>query len=422
MKRVELSALDFCEIVRPGDTVLWGQNCGEPVSLCEALLAQRHSIGRFNVFMGSSFSNATQPAHADVITFRGIGAIGGARRLTAAKVLEVVPSHISSIDRYVAAGLMACDIVLVQVSPPDADGRYSMGLISDYIRTAVDKARVVVAEINALIPQTHCESPLSESDIDILVEVSREPPEVPRGLFGDVHKAIARVAVDFVPDRATLQMGNGAVPEAIVAMLKTRRGLGVHSGVIGDSMAELMRDGIVTNEFKEIDVGLSVTGCLMGTRALFDFAHRNPRILMCAPLHTHATNVLQRLSHFVSINSAMEVDLTGQVNAESVDGEYVGAVGGQVDYVRAAAGSDGGCSIIALPALAKDGGSKIVASLSGPVTTARSDAGVIVTEFGAADLRGKSLQQRRRAMIAIAGPAHREALERAAYSSERKKQ
>ncbi|MCC7275308.1 MAG: acetyl-CoA hydrolase, partial [Alphaproteobacteria bacterium] len=200
------------------------------------------------------------------------------------------------------------------------------------------------------------------------------------------------------------------------ATLRSRRGLGVHSGMVGDSVADLMAAGVVTNEHKEVDRGMSVTGCLMGTKRLFDFAARNPGILMCSVRHTHGPDVLGRLSRFVSINSAVEVDLTGQVNAEAVGSDYVGVVGGQVDYVRAAGASPGGCSIIALPATAKGGVSRIVSALSGPVTTARSDTGVVVTEFGAADLRGKSLPERARAMIAIADPAHREGLERAAHA------
>jgi len=415
-KTIQLDELDFARYVRAGDTVIWGQACGEPTTLSRALLAQRHRIGTFDIFMGSCFSDTIQAAHADTVRFFGIGGVGSNRRLTKAEAIQIVPTHISSLDQHIGSGVIPCDVALVQVSPPNERGEYSLGLISDYIRTAVDKARVVIAEVNSLVPQTVCENPLRESDIDVFIEASVPPVEVKAGSYGDKERAIADFATNFIPDAATLQMGNGAIPEAIMATLKSRRGLGIHSGMLGDSVADLVKAGVITNEHKEIDRGVSVTGCLMGTHQLFEFAHRNPAVLMCSVWHTHGQSTLARLSRFVSINSAVEVDLTGQVNAEAIGRDYVGAVGGQVDYVRAASSSPGGCSIIALPATTKDGATKIVASLSGPVTTARSDTGVVVTEFGAADLRGKSLPQRMRAMIAIADPAHREALDRAAHA------
>ena len=415
--KINPQEIDFARYVRSGDTVIWGQACGEPTTLSGKLLSQRHQVdGSFNVFMGSCFSDTIQADHADVVRFFGIGGVGSNRRLTKAGAMQIVPCHISSLDQHIASGIVPCDVVLVQVSPPDERGEYSLGLISDYIRTAVDKARVVVAEVNRQVPQTRCERPLRDSDIDVIVETDCAPVQTPSGKYGDKESRIAEFASGFIPDKATLQMGNGAIPEAIIATLKSRRGLGIHSGMVGDSVADLVKAGVVTNEHKEIDRGLSVTGCLMGTSRLFEFADRNEALLMCSVSHTHGQNMLSRLSRFVSINSAVEVDLTGQVNAESIGSDYVGVVGGQVDYVRAASVSPGGCSIIALPATTKDGSTKIVAALSGPVTTARSDTGVVTTEFGAADLRGKSLQQRAKAMIAIADPAHREALEREAHA------
>jgi acyl-CoA hydrolase len=201
-------------------------------------------------------------------------------------------------------------------------------------------------------------------------------------------------------------------------MLKNRRDLGVHSGMVGDSLVDLVECGAVTNAFKELDIGTSVAGVLFGTDdKLYRWAHRNPQLLLCEISHTHAPGVLLQLNRFVSVNSALEVDLTGQVNAESIGGDYIGAVGGQVDYVRAGGRSPGGASIIALPSSAKGGSlTRIVARLSGPVTTARSDIDVVATENGAARLRGLSFKQRVRAMIELAAPQHREALAREAHA------
>ncbi|HUR87442.1 MAG TPA: acetyl-CoA hydrolase/transferase C-terminal domain-containing protein, partial [Ramlibacter sp.] len=215
-----------------------------------------------------------------------------------------------------------------------------------------------------------------------------------------------------IPDRATLQVGIGAVPEAIVAMMSDRRDLGVHSGMIGDSVMDLMERGVVTNAHKGLDAGVTISGVLFGTHRLYRFAHENRQIRLCPTSYTHSLAVLGQLRNLVSINSALEVDLTGQVNAEAIGSDHIGAVGGQVDFVRAAAQSEGGVSIIALPSTGKKGDSKIVSRLSGPVTTARSDVDVIATEHGAVRLRGLGIRERVRAMVSIAPPGHRDALMR----------
>ncbi len=315
-------------------------------------------------------------------------------------------------------GEIPCDVALVQLSPPDEHGRYSLGLGADHTRAAVDKARVVIAEINAQIPQTPCALALTQADIDVAVHTDRPPIQLPTAPIGELERRIAAHVDAYIPDRATLQVGFGGIPEAIIAMLANRRDLGVHSGMVGDSLVDLVNAGAVTNAFKERDPGVSIAGVLFGTDAkLYRFAHRNPRLRLAAIDETHAPEVLQQFARFVSVNSALEVDLTGQVNAESVNGDYIGAVGGQVDYVRAGGRSKGGASIIALPAAAKGGSvSKIVARLSGPVTTARSDVDVIATEHGAVRLRGLPFAQRVRAMLALAAPQHREALERQAHA------
>lgn len=413
MRRLDPSSLDLREWIRPGDQIIWGQACAEPLTLTEALVAQRAALGGVSVFMGSCFSSTFKPEHADHIRFQAFGAIGSSRKLSRAGVLDLVPSHLSRIAPLIEEGAIRSDIAFVQVAPPDASGRYSLGLVSDYIRSAVRKARHVIVEVNEQVPQVPCVEPLRPDEIDVIIETDRALIEVPAAAATDLDRAIARVAGEFIPDRATLQMGIGAVPEAVMSQLRDRRDLGVHSGMVGDSLVDLIECGAITNAFKEIDPGITITGALIGTRRLFDFCHRNPKVLMHPSAYTHDIRVLSKLSRFISLNSAVEVDLTGQVNAETAGGHYVGAVGGQVDYVRAASLSPGGCSLIALPSTAQDGAvSRIVPALSGPVTTARSDVDVVITEFGAAQLRGRSLRERAKAMIAIAHPAHREALER----------
>jgi len=412
MERVEVGAIDLASLIRAGETVTFGQGTAEPQTLTEALVARRAAIGgRFRVFLGSAFTDTFSPEHRDHIDFLGVGGIGTNRRLTKAGCLDVIPCHVSSIPGLIRDGTIPIDVLLVQVSPPNEKGEYSPALANDFMRVAAEKARVVIAEVNARVPQAPCMAPLTAKDIDVVVETERPLIQLPAASVGDLERQVAAHVDGYVPDRATLQVGIGAIPEAIMALLTQRRDLGIHSGMIGDSVADLMEAGVITNAFKGIDPGVSVTGVLFGTDRLYRFAHRNAAIRVCPIDYTHSADSLGRLERLVSINSALEVDLTGQVNAEGLRSEYVGAVGGQVDFVRAAARCEDGVSIIAFASTAKGGTiSRIVPRLSGPVTTPRSDVDVIATEHGAVRLHGLSLGERVKAMVSIAAPQHREAL------------
>jgi acyl-CoA hydrolase len=318
-------------------------------------------------------------------------------------------------------GLIGCDVAFVQVSPPDANGNHSFGLINDFVQAAVKKARVVIAEVNERVPFTFGDGVLPASRIDCAVQVSRTPVEVPPAKISETDLAIAKIVAGYVDDGAVLQVGIGATPDAILRLLHDRRDLGVHSGMIGDGLVDLVEAGVITNALKPIDAGVSITGALIGTKRLYEFADRNPKIGVRSSSYTHSDATLSRLTRLVTINSAMEVDLTGQVNAEQSGDQYLGGTGGQVDYVRAGSRSFGGRSIIALPATAKGGKiSRVTTALSGPVTTARSDVDVIVTEFGAAELKGQTLAERTRRLVAIAHPDFREELDKAAHAIQRR--
>jgi len=246
---------------------------------------------------------------------------------------------------------------------------------------------VLIGEVNDQVPWTHSEKLLRKQDFALLAESSRPPVALPYGPPGDLEKAIARHAAPFVPEGATLEMGLGALPDAVLGMLGERKRLAIHSGSLGDGAVELMQRGIVA----QADCGV-----LMGTRRLFEHARENPAVRLRSTEYTHNPRVLAGFERFVAINSALEVDLTGQVNAEVAKGSYLGAVGGALDFIRAANQSPGGVSLMLIPA------SRVVETLQGPVATPRSEAGVIVTERGAADLRGCSLRERERRMRAIA--------------------
>lgn len=404
-------------LIRPGDTLWWGQATAEPLTLTRAVVAHRHALardGRLRVFVGIGVADTLQPEQADAIDFFGYAASGPHRALASAGVLDILPSHYSHLPGLIRSGALPADVVLVQVSPPDEQGRYSMGQVREYITTAVECARVVIGEVNPDVPWTHGGPYLKAEDFGLLVDAEHPPLEILGAEPGPVETAIAGHVAGYIQDGATLQVGIGKMPDAILAALHDRRDLGLHSGAVTDGIAALAEKGVLTHARKGIDVGMGVGAILMGSKRVRDWAHRNPTLTMRGTDYTHDQHVLASLNQLTAINSAIEVDLTGQVNSEVAGGVYVGALGGAVDFLRGAARSKGGLPIVALPATSR-GISRIVAQLSGPVSTPRCDAGLIVTEHGVADLRGQPLSRRVQRMVDIAAPEHREGLERQAH-------
>src|SRR6202158_3410371 len=402
--------LDFTGIIRPGDHIVWGQGSGEPQTLVERLVEQRHRIGHANVFLGGiSYTGTLRPEHADVLKFMGYGAIGNLRELVQANAMRTIPCHLSQLIPYFNDGTIRSDVVFVQTSPPNDRGEYSFSLTNDYQQAAIAKARVVIAEVNDQAPWTHCDAYLSASQIHYAVKVSRPPVGLEPRPIGECEQAIARHVGRYIDDGTTIQIGIGAIPDAVLASLDARRDLGIHSGMITDRVADLMEAGVVTNARKPVDTGITTTAILAGTKRLHGFAHKNRAIRLFSYAHTHRAGILCQLDKFLAINSAVEVDLTGQVNAEIASGIYIGGTGGQGDFVRGALMASRGHSIIALPASARDGAiSRIVRRLQdGVVTTLRSDADLIVTEFGAAELRGQPLDERIRRLMPISHPTFR---------------
>ena len=423
-KEIQLNNLDLSAFIRPGDSIVWGQGSGEPVTLVEKLVEQRHAVGNVNVFLGGTcYSNTLKPEHTDRITFSAFGAIGESlRRLGQAGALRIIPCHLSQLPGYLTDGIIGADVVFLHLSAPDKEGHYSYSLSNDYLQFAMRRARVVIAEVNDQAPWTYFDGPLDPARIDYVVPVSRPVMELQPANFGPVEEAIARNIARYVEDGTTIQMGIGAIPDAVLAGVRDRIDLGIHSGLITDRVAELMESGIVTNARKPIDTGITTCGTMRGTKKLYSFAHKNRAMKLFTFMHTHRAEILSQLDNIIGVNSAVEIDLTGQVNAEVADGVHVGAVGGQGDFVRGTQMAARGRSIIALPSTARNGKvSRIVSRLSGPVTTARSDADLFVTEYGVAELRGQPLQERIPRMIAIAHPDFREALERDAYAAMKKR-
>jgi acetyl-CoA hydrolase len=379
-------SVELAQFIRPGDGVVVGQACAEPQTLTEALVAQRASYAGARVFLGVNYAGNIKPEHADRLQLASYCGAGHNRALADAGVLDIHPHPYSRLAPLFAQRAIPCDVVLLQVSPPNVRGEYSMGLAVDYLLPAIRNARAVIAEVNELVPWTCTEKTFRREDFALLVESSREPATPPPARAGNLERAIAQHAAAFVPDGATLEFGLGVLPDLICSELGSRKNLAVHSGTIGDGVVDLMQAGAVTR---------TVSAQLIGTRKLFDFARDNPALQLRSTEYTHDPRVLGAIERFVAINSAVEVDLTGQVNAEVAKGSYLGAVGGALDFVRAASQSPGGVSLLLLPA------ARVVKEIAGPIATPRSEAGIIVTERGAADLRGCTLTERRRRMLAI---------------------
>lgn len=408
---IAASAFDVARHVRPGDVVAWGQGGAEPCTLTQALVAQRGAVGgRFTVMVGASWSDTLAPEHADVIDFVSYCGTGANRRLAEAGVLDVLPIHYSQFAHALAHGPNCVDVLLLQVAQAPGEDAYSLSIAHEYLVPLLRTARTVIAEVNAAAPFTHGSPTLHAADFDVMVPSDRAPLELARAAASDVEREVARHAASLIDDGATIQCGMGALPEAILAALGNRRDLGIHTGTIGDAVADLSERGVINNARKPFDHGVTVAGTMMGTQRVYAFAHRNPRVQFRPTAYTHDIDVLARIERFTAINAAIEVDLTGQINAEIAGGRYVGAVGGSIDFLRGAARSRGGLPLVALPSRARSA-SRIVARLSGPASTPRADAGVIVTEHGIADLRGLTLRQRVRRMLDIAAPELRAPLE-----------
>lgn len=374
---LSLDALALDRWIRPGDGVVWGQACAEPVVLVDALLGA--GIAPLSVFVGLSWRELQPPEGMRVVSYGALGRLG---RLPS---LEVVPCHYSALPRLFAARRLPCDVVLVQVSPPDARGRCSMGVGVDYLADALAGARTVIAEVNDHCPVTAGEW-IAWDRIDVAVHTSRPLLEAPAVEPGETERRIAAHVAEIVADGDTIQLGVGALPEAILSALSGHRDLGVHSGMVSDGILDLIEVGAVT--------GVSVTGAALGTIRLFDALDGREDIVFRPASYTHAPAVLAEVRSLAAINSAVEIDLTGQVNSEVAGGRRIGAVGGQVDFLRAAAKP-----IIALPA------KRIVRELSGPVSTSRTDVDWVVTEHGARSLAGLSDAARSTALLALAGEA-----------------
>lgn len=303
-------------------------------------------------------------------------------------------------------------VALLQVSPPDRHGFVSLGTSVDHNKASAAHARTVIAEVNPQMPRTHGDSFLHVSEIDCFVECDHPILEIPRPKISDVERRIGEHVASLVRDGDCLQLGIGAIPDALLGFLRDKKNLGIHTEMFSDGVVDLYNAGAIDNMRKNINRGKMVTTFLMGTRALYDFADDNPGVMVCPCNYTNDPFVIAQNDNMVSVNSSVEVDLMGQAASESIGSRQYSGVGGQVDFIRGALASKNGRSVLALPSTAgvdEKRVSKIVARLAAgtPVTTSRNDVDYVVTEYGIADLRFKTLNRRAEQLITIAHPDFR---------------
>lgn len=330
---------------------------------------------------------------------------------------DYIPVFLSEIPQLFRSGALPVDVALIQVSPPDKHGFCSLGSSVDVTPAALSAARRVIAQINPAMPRTHGDGLIHRSRIDTAIEVNDPLPVHEPGQPGPVEQVIGRHVAGLIEDGATLQMGIGGIPNAVLAALGNHKNLGIHTEMFSDGVIPLVESGVIDNSNKRIHPGKIVGGFVMGTRAMYDFIDDNPQVAMLDIGYVNDTAVIRRNPKVTAINSAIEVDLTGQVCADSIGTYQFSGVGGQMDFIRGASLSEGGKPIIALPSATAKGITRIVPFLkegAGVVTT-RAHMHYVVTEYGVANLYGKNMHQRAKALIEIAHPDHREALERAAF-------
>lgn len=414
------STIDVGAFLNPGDGVWWGQGSAEPEGLVNQVLDVVDEVGPIRAFSGLTWNPRLSGDLPEMLSVVSYGGLGQLRRLSRAGQLDVVPCHYSALPRMFAKRQLPCDVGLLQVSPPDADGMVTLGIGVEYVADAIPHTRTLIAEINQQMPATvgGPRLPLSafaavvETDRPLVVGADRAPDEV--------EHRIAKHVASIIKDRDTIQIGVGSLPGAVLEGLSGHKDLGFHSGMIADGVLTLMETGVITGAHKEIDQGLVVTGAALCSRESYGRLADFP-IEFRPASYTHSPAVLSELRSLVSINSAIEVDLLGQVGAEMARGVHIGAVGGQVDFSRAAS-LTGSRSIIALRSTNGSGESEqstIVPTLrSGVVTTARVDVDAVVTEHGVAMLAGCTVAERALRLIEVAAPQHREALERALADQE----
>ena len=409
----KMSADEAVKHIKDGDRVVIGHLVGAPLPIIEAFVANYENYK--NVEITGMLTSDGQPYAKEMykehfhVAPMFVGKETG--KAVAAGYGDFVPTHFSEVP-YLLRNVNKPDVALITTSLPDEEGYVSLGLTADYTIVAAREARTVIAEVNAQCPRVCGDTKIHISQIECIVETDRPIIQAMPTPITDIERAIGGYCAELIHDGDCLQLGLGAIPDAVLGFLKDKKELGIHSEIIGDGVKELCEAGIITGSRKEINTGKVVSTSLFGSQALLDYVNNNPMIELYPVDYTNDPRVISQISNMISINSCVEVDLTGQVCSEAIGTRQISGIGGQVDFVRGAKMSKGGKSIIACYSTAKGSISKIVPQLAKgtPVTTSRTDVDYVITEYGIAALRGHTLRERAKALIAIAHPDFRDEL------------
>ncbi len=413
-----LSAEDAVSIIRSGDRVFLHTAAATPQRLIEAMVARADELRAVEIVSLHTEGDAlyARPEYQDSFRLNAFFVGKNVRHAVQEGLGDAMPIFLSDVPSMFHNRILPLDVALVHVSPPDRHGYCSLGVSVDASLAAVHTARHVIAQVNPAMPRTHGEGMLHVSKIHAMVAVDDPLPETPRHELTLVEQCIGRNIASIVEDGATLQMGIGAIPDATLAALGSHRDLGIHTEMFSDGVVELIEKGVITGRKKRTHKEIVVASFLVGTRRLFDFVDDNPLVEMLPSDYVNDTREIRKNPKVTAINSAIEIDMSGQVCADSIGQKYFSGVGGQMDFIRGAALSEGGKPIIAIPSTTRNGSSRIVAHLkpgAGVVTT-RAHVHYVVTEFGIVNLHGKNLRQRAEALASISHPDFREDICRSA--------
>lgn len=413
------TADEAVKVIQSGACVNIHAGCAEPEQLVNAMVRRADELHDVKVIHILTTGNADYVKPEMAGKFRHVAFFAGANVRTAINEgrADFIPIFLSEVEALFESGAIPIDVALIHVSPPDEHGFCSFGVGVDTTKTAAERARVVIAQVNPKMPRTLGDCFIHLNKIHHIVEVSDDILEHPQGRVSEVARLIGRNIADLIEDASTLQLGIGEIPDAVLSHLGDKRDLGVHTEMVSDGLIELIERGIITNEKKTIHPGKIILSFVLGTRRLYDFIDNNPIFEFHPSQYTNDPFIISHNDRQVAINSAIEVDLTGQVCSDSIGYSLYSGIGGQVDFIRGSARSKGGKPIIALPSTAKEGSvSRIVPSLkqSAGVVTSRGDVHYVITEYGTAYLHGKTIRDRTRALIQIAHPGFRDELTSAA--------
>ena len=421
MKYKTVSPEEAVKVIKDGDRVHLSSVAVTPRVLIEAMVerGRRREIKGVKIQHIHTEGTAcyADPDFEGIFQLESFFVGGNVRKQTQAGYADYIPVFLSETQKLIRKGYLKVNVAMIQVSPPDKHGFVSLGTSVDATLAAIECADTVIAQVNKYVPRAWGDAMISMKDIDIFVE-GHVPLHVhDNAPLTETEKAIGKHVAELVDDGACLQMGIGGIPNAVLAELKNHKNLGVHTEMFSDGLLPLVESGVVNGKAKQIDKGKIVASFLMGSQALYDFIDDNPMVAMMDVAHTNGIHVIRKNHKVTAINSALSIDITGQVCADSIGTTFYSGVGGQIDFIRGAGHSEGGKPIIAMPSVTAKGISKITPTLiegAGVVTT-RANMHWFVTEYGAVNLYGKTLQERAKLIISVAHPDHREMLDKAAF-------